>query len=157
MSTHDSYLLCWSSVLTEDVINPLYGGKLKDKIRLKITRIIIFLIGVFLLIWSLWYPLGQDLWDYMAISGAIYFTGAFALLGVGLYWKKASTVGAYLALLGGLSAMSGLGPIKENLGPKINSLSSAELGLFTIVLSVSLLIFGSLVFPDKKNHIEGVK
>tara|TARA_B100000530_G_scaffold332591_1_gene279185 strand:- start:34 stop:1518 length:1485 start_codon:yes stop_codon:yes gene_type:complete len=157
MSTHDSYLLCWSSVLTEDVINPLYDCKLKDALRLKITRIIIFLIGIFLLIWSLWYPLGQDLWDYMAISGAIYFTGAFALLGVGLYWKKASTTGAYLAILGGLSAMSGLGPIKEKLGPSINSLSSAELGLFTIALSVTLLILGSIFFPDKKNNIQGVR
>ena len=24
MSTHDSYLLCWSSVLTQDVVAPLY-------------------------------------------------------------------------------------------------------------------------------------
>ena len=25
MSTHDSYLLCWSSVITQDIIGPLTG------------------------------------------------------------------------------------------------------------------------------------
>jgi hypothetical protein len=72
---------------------------LSTRARLTLARVFIFLIGVFLLIWSLWYPLGQNLWDYMAISGAIYFIGAFVLLVGGIYWKRASRVGAYLALL----------------------------------------------------------
>ena len=80
MSTHDSYLLCWASVLTQDVVAPLYGRELSQRARLLLTRAFVVSIGVFLLIWSLWYPLQQDLWDYMAVTGAIYFTGAFALL-----------------------------------------------------------------------------
>ena len=31
MSTHDSYLLCWSSVITQDVIAPIMGDKLTSK------------------------------------------------------------------------------------------------------------------------------
>jgi len=110
MSTHDSYLLCWSSVLVEDVVNPLCGYGLSMKTRLLLARTFIFLIGLFLLVWGLWYPLKEDLWDYMAVTGAIYFTGAFALLLFGLYWKRASRTGAYAALLCGLLAIFGLAP-----------------------------------------------
>ena len=57
----------------------------------------LFGLGVFLLVWGLWYPLGEQLWDYMAVTGAVYFTGAFAVLVSGLYWPRASRTGAYAA------------------------------------------------------------
>src|SRR5690606_31022291 len=101
MSTHDSYLLCWASVLAYDVAVPLSGGHIGERGCLWLTRLGIVLIGGFLLIWGLWYPLGQNLWDYMAVTGAIYFTGAFAVLVGGLYWPRASRTGAMLALVSG--------------------------------------------------------
>ena len=120
MSTHDSYLLCWSSVLTQDVVAPWFKKGLSSKARLLLTRIFIVAIGIFILVWGLWYDLGQDLWDYMAISGAIYFTGAIALLVFGLYWKRASKVGAYLALICGFLALIGLTPVQNILGFLLN-------------------------------------
>jgi SSS family solute:Na+ symporter len=120
MSTHDSYLLCWSSVLTQDVVAPWFKNGLSSKTRLLLTRIFIVAIGIFILIWGLWYDLGQDLWDYMAISGAIYFTGAIALLVFGLYWKRASKVGAYSALVCGFIAIIGLTPVQNKLGFLLN-------------------------------------
>jgi len=120
MSTHDSYLLCWSSVLTQDVVAPWFKKGLSSKARLLLTRIFIVAIGIFILVWGLWYDLGQDLWDYMAISGAIYFTGAIALLVFGLYWKRASKVGAYLALICGFLALIGLKPVQNILGFLLN-------------------------------------
>jgi SSS family solute:Na+ symporter len=120
MSTHDSYLLCWSSVLTQDVVAPWFKKGLSSKARLLLTRIFIIGIGIFILIWGLWYSLGQDLWDYMAISGAIYFTGAISLLVFGLYWKRASKVGAYSALVCGFFAIIGLTPVQNKLGFLLN-------------------------------------
>ena len=170
MSTHDSYLLCWSSVLTQDVVAPWFKKGLSSKARLLLTRIFIVAIGIFILVWGLWYDLGQDLWDYMAISGAIYFTGAIALLVFGIYWKRASKVGAYLALVCGFGALSGLKPIQAPLSPLIfrfssflssfrigsilgikpvEEISSATVGLTVITLAVVLMVVGSLVFPDR--------
>ena len=37
----------------------------------------------------------------MTITGAVYFTGAISLLIFGLYWKRASSTGAVLAILSG--------------------------------------------------------
>jgi len=120
MSTHDSYLLCWSSVLTQDVVAPWFKKGLSSKVRLLLARIFILCIGIFILVWGLWFDLGQDLWDYMAISGAIYFTGAIALLVFGLYWKRASKVGAYSALVCGFIALIGLTPVQNRLGFLLN-------------------------------------
>ncbi len=151
MSTHDSYLLCWSSVLTQDVVAPWFKRGLSSKARLLLTRIFIVAIGIFILVWGLWYDLGQDLWDYMAISGAIYFTGAIALLVFGLYWKRASKVGAYLALICGFCAILGLKPIQALLGMDV---SSAIVGLTVIALAITLMVVGSLLFPDRNQRTE---
>lgn len=175
MSTHDSYLLCWSSVLTQDVVAPWFKNGLSSKTRLLLTRIFIVAIGIFILIWGLWYDLGQDLWDYMAISGAIYFTGAIALLVFGIYWKRASKTGAYLALICGFGALIGLKPVQAPLSPLIfrfssflsscrigsilgikpvEELSSAIVGLTAITCSITLMVIGSLVFPDRSKPSE---
>ena len=82
--------------------------------RLLLTRIFIVCIGIFILVWGLWFPLKQDLWDYMAISGSIYSIGGFALLAFGLYWRRASRVGAYLALSCGFLSMFGLTIVQES-------------------------------------------
>jgi SSS family solute:Na+ symporter len=146
MSTHDSYLLCWSSVLTQDVVAPCFKNGLSSKKRLLLARIFIIVIGLYVLIWGLWYPLGQDLWDYMAISGAIYFTGAIPILALGLYWKRASTAGAYLSLFCGFFALFGLKPVQDMFGIEI---STEIVGLSVIGLSIVLMIIGSLLMPEK--------
>lgn len=151
MSTHDSYLLCWSSVLTQDVVAPWFRKGLSSKARLLLTRIFIVTIGIFILVWGLWYPLGQDLWDYMAISGAIYFTGATTLLVFGLYWKRAGKVGAYLALICGFCALLGLKPIQNLLGMDV---SSAIVGLSVIALAIVLMVGGSLLFPNREKSLK---
>ncbi len=161
MSTHDSYLLCWSSVLTQDVVAPWFKEGLSSKNRLLLTRIFIVAIGIFILVWGLWYPLGQDLWDYMAISGSIYFIGGFSLLAFGLYWKRASRVGAYLALFTAFLSILGLTPVQNRCAGLLapfkrilgvepeETISSAIVGLTVLVLAVVLMVVGSLLFPDK--------
>ena len=149
MSSHDSYLLCWSTVLTQDVINPWFKKGLSSKVRLLLTRIFIILIGIYILIWGLWYELGQDLWDYMLITGAIYMIGALVLLSFGLYWKPTSKVGAYLALITGFGAVFGLKPIQHLVFSK--ELPTELVGLTVLVLSIIMIIAGSLLFPDKKS------
>ena len=164
MSTHDSYLLCWSSVLTQDVVAPWFKKGLSSKARLLLTRIFIISIGLFILVWGLWYPLGQDLWDYMAISGAIYSIGGFALLAFGLYWRRASRVGAYLSLLSAFFVLLGLTPVQNMFSvplapikrmfdiPPEQTISSAVIGLAVLVTAIILMVVGSLLFPDKREN-----
>ena len=155
MSTHDSYLLCWSSVLTQDVVAPLRNQQMSERSRLLLTRVLVGVIGLFLLVWSLWYPLEQDLWDYMAVTGAIYFTGAFALLVLGLYWRRASRLGAYLALLSGFVAATALSPVKGLLGLRALEqrfdwqITGEVAGLTSVTLAIVGMVLGSLLRPDR--------
>lgn len=161
MSTHDSYLLCWASVVVQDVIAPSVPGGLSTKARLLLARLCILLVGLFLLFFGLWYQMErQDVLDYLWITGAIYFTGAFVLLATGLYWKRASTVGAYLALIAGTFAvlgidkvwlkateMLGLESLTQTLGPWPRL--SAIIGISTTIVALLLMIVGSLIFPRR--------
>jgi SSS family solute:Na+ symporter len=82
----------------------------------------------------------------MAVTGAIYFTGAFALLWGGLYWRRASSTGAFLALLAGVSAVLGLEPVQRAIGINV---PSARIGLLSVAACSMVMILGSLVFPDR--------
>ncbi len=155
MSTHDSYLLCWSSVIVLDIINPIRQRKpLGEKGKLLLIRCIMTAIGIYILIWGLWYEGSDDIWEYMGITGAIYFTGAISVLAFGLYWKRASSTGATLALLSGFSALLGLSKIRELLnyeaieGTIGFQLTAPVVGLLTLVLSLLAMFFGSLLWPD---------
>jgi len=153
MSTHDSYLLSWSSVITQDIIAPIKKDKLSDKARLLITRISIVCIGLFLLIWGLWFEAPVSLWNYMAVTGTIYLAGAFTVVTAGLYWKRASKTGAKIALYAGLLAILGIGPWTR--GDCIPFyLTDKFIGLMTFIIAFSGMIIGSLLFPDKQKQQE---
>ena len=99
----------------------------------------------------MFYEGSDDIWDYLGITGAIYFTGAISVIILGLYWKKASSNGAILALLGGFSSLVGLEPIRNAIGLEVSN--PAIIGLGSLLLSLLLMIFGSLFFPDKKTGL----
>ncbi len=148
MSTHDSYLLCWSSVITQDIIAPLMGERISPEKRILLTRCLIIVIGLYVLWWGLFYEGKDDIWDYMAVTGAVYFTGAFSLMLCGLYWRRASSTGAVLSLLAGSTAVLGLSPIQQLIGIE-GGISSARIGLFTVVFTLGVMIVGSFCFPDQ--------
>lgn len=157
MSTHDSYFLCWSSVITQDVVAPLRGENLSTAARVRLTRIVIVLIGAYVLYWGMFYKGKEDIWDYMAVSGGIFFTGAFVVLVLGIYWKGASSFGALLGLLSGFLMLFGLDPVQRRVGLKyvdaagetVERLSSAQLGLLVVVIAFVLMVVGSLLVPGK--------
>jgi len=157
MSTHDSYFLCWSSVITQDIVAPLKRKPFSTRARVNLTRILIVAMGGYVLYWSLFYRGGEDIWDYMAVTGGIYFTGAFVVLLLGIYWKRMSSLGALLALLAGFFMILGLEPVQIASGLKfrdasgewVERLTSPQIGLLTVGLSLVLAIAGSLLRPDR--------
>lgn len=168
MSVHDSYLLAWATVLSQDVIAPLRRKKpLTDDQSILITRIFVVLIAVFLLIWGVWYPLPESVWTYMSITGTVYLAGASTALVGGMYWRRASSTGAIFSLLGGLFALLALGPVRDTIlrmaSPGLDAPGLAELrartagwfneqtvGLGVYGVCLVLFVVGSLLFPDAR-------
>ncbi len=158
MSTHDSYFLCWSAVITQDIVAPLRRKPLTQTGRVRLTRLIIFALGTYVLAWGLLYKGSDDIWDYMAVTGAIYFNGAIAVLVGGLYWKRASSAGAMAALVAGGAAIFGLGPVQQLVGLQfrdpetgewVQRLTGAEVGLCSVGLAITAMVVFSLLLPDR--------
>ena len=156
MSTHDSYLLCWSGVITQDVVAPLMKKELTNRQRILITRVAIIATGLMLLIWGLWYEVSSDLWQYMAVTGTVYLAGVFPVVVGGLYWSRSSSAGAYIALFGGLTGILGLDPCVNFLNAQLLDIGTGiTLGgnvmmLMTFAFSLLGFVTGSLLFPDNR-------
>jgi SSS family solute:Na+ symporter len=150
MSTYSSYLLCWSSVITQDVVAPLFPNGLGTTARIVLTRVWIVLIGVFLVVFGLFYYTA-DIWKFLAGTGTIYLSGASAVVILGLYWRRASRVGAAAALVCGLLGV--LVAFQDSLSQSAlfrGLASESKLALVTVAASWGSMVLLSLVFPDRK-------
>ena len=142
MSTQDSYLFCWASILSRDVLGPIFGTIDNERAQKMGTRVLIVAIALYELYWGLVYEGREDIWDYLAVSGSIYFCSGIVLLVGGLYWKGATRRGAMWALILGFSAIVALAPVKTALG--LDGVSSPVIGFAAIGLSLFGFIAGSL-------------
>jgi len=106
MSTDSGYLLTWATVIYNDLIAPCVKRPLSQTARLFLTRSLVLGIGIFLLFYGLWYEMPGNAWDYLAVTGNIYLASVFTLLVAGLYWSRATSLGAYAALV-----LGAIGPI----------------------------------------------
>lgn len=101
MSTDSSYLLTWSSILYNDIVQPLRKKPFSERSGLRINRFIVVAIGLFLLIYGLWYELPGRAWDYLSITAGIYLSSISVLLVACCYWRRANSRGAIMAIVGG--------------------------------------------------------
>lgn len=103
MSVNSSYLLGWSAVISQDVVLPLrriFGkSQLNSRGQLIVNRIANLFVSLFLMFWGLYYTPPGAVYLYLNITGTIFLAGAFIAVIGGLYWKRASTLGGYLAML----------------------------------------------------------
>jgi SSS family solute:Na+ symporter len=105
MSVNSSYLLGWSSVLSQDVILPirkkLGKGDMSSKSQILINRLANVGVSLFVMFWGLYYPLSGATYMYLNITGTIFLSGAFVAVVGGLYWSRANLIGGYAAMLSG--------------------------------------------------------
>jgi SSS family solute:Na+ symporter len=105
MSVNSSYLLGWSSIISQDVILPLRRllgrDPLSSRRQILVNRLANLFVSLFLMFWSLYYTPPGAVYLYLNITATIFLAGAFVSVIGGLYWKRASTLGGYLAMMMG--------------------------------------------------------
>jgi len=101
MSVNSSYLLGWSSVISQDIVLPLRRTPLSDGSQVVLNRVVNVLVSLFVLFWGVWYVLPGPVYFYLNITGTLFLAGAFAAFIGGLFWKRANTAGGYCAMIGG--------------------------------------------------------
>jgi SSS family solute:Na+ symporter len=101
MSTDSSYMLTWGSVIYNDILAPFRKTKWSERRGLRWNRSIVALIGVFLFFYGLRYPLREDIWTYLTVTGTIYLASMSTLLIACCYLPWANSWGATGAIIAG--------------------------------------------------------
>lgn len=149
MSVNSSYLLGWSSVISQDIIMPARQvlGKvpLSSRSQILVNRLANLFVGLFLMFWGLYYTPPGAVYLYLNVTGTIFLAGAFVCVIGGLYWKRANVTGGYLAML-----MGALGVIVPFFFLHWNENVT---GFTAFALAASGLVFGSLLGSPSENII----
>ncbi|MFC1508459.1 sodium:solute symporter [Candidatus Omnitrophota bacterium] len=149
MSTYASYLLAWASVITRDVIWAIYKEQLSEKTLMTITKVWVGAIGIFLLVFGLFYDIPSSSLKYIFITGSMYTAGAISAVGFGLYWKKSNNIGAYAALITGAASPLGfliLENFTESLPPALLWITNPNIaGFLSFGLGAVGMVAGSLL------------
>lgn len=151
MSTNSSYMIAWSSVIYNDLMKPIHKNKWSEKKGILWNRMLVGVIGVFLLLYGLWYPLKGDLWVYLQVTGTIYLSSMSVILIAACYWDRANNWGAAGAIIVGcvipitflvMEQMETTQELAKQVGPY-------KLGIATYIITGLAMIFGSTL----KNYL----
>lgn len=152
MSTDSSYMLTWGGIIYNDILRPVHQNRWSDRKGLLVNRIIVALIGVFLLFYGLWYQLQGDLWSYLLVTGSIYLSSMSVLLIACCYWKRANNWGAAAAIAVGalipitfltLQQLPATAEFAASVGPNRS-------GIAAFAGTALAMVGGSLLKPQRK-------
>jgi len=145
MSTYASYLLSWSSVVSQDIVGTIIkyftGKEASSKNQLLISRITVASVMIFIIWWSLFHKLEGYLYFYLQMTGMLFLPGTLVSIALGLYWKKARTAGAYLAFT--LGAMPPL--LYLVLSEEFKTTWASQMGWGGFLLAFIGMITGSII------------
>ncbi len=144
---HDTYMHSWGSIFVQDVLLPLRKKPLEPEEHIAWLRRSIVGVAVFSFIFSLIYPQSQKILMFMAITGTLWLGGSGAAIVGGLYWKKGTTAGAYIALaVGAIVGVFGLiyPQIYQSQFHKAFPINSQWLSLIAMVIATLAYVVVSL-------------
>ena len=142
VSTYAGYFLGWSAILAQDVVGPLVPGGLSDAARLRLTRLTVIALALFVLVWSLVYKVPGPAYFYLQVTANLFMAPTLLTVVAGLYWARASAAGAVLAFL--LGAGASLAYLVPGLHVGVAAAGNLSWGL-----ALAGLVLGSLVFPSR--------
>ncbi|MCB9259949.1 MAG: sodium:solute symporter family protein [Ignavibacteriales bacterium] len=144
MSTYASYLLSWSSVVSQDIIGSIVGyltkKEMDSKTQLLVSRITMAAVMLFIIWWSLFHEMEGYLYFYLNMTGMLFIPGVLICVTFGIYWKKSRTLGAYLAITFGAIL-----PMLYLIWPNEVQEYASEIGWGGFVVSLLGMLIGSAI------------
>lgn len=144
MSTYASYLLSWSSIVSQDIVGSIIkfvtGKELDSKKQLVYSKITMVVVMIFIIWWSLFHDMEGYLYFYLQMTAMLFIPGTFICFAFGIYWKKARTLGAYLAI-----TFAVIPPLLYLVWPEQAKTYASELGWGGFVVALVGMIIGSVI------------
>lgn len=145
MSTYSSYLLSWSSVVSQDLVGTIIkiitGKELREDKQLLVSRITMAAVMIFIIWWSLFHKIEGYLYFYLNMTGMLFIPGTLVCLIFGIYWYKTRTAGAYLAITFGA-----IPPLAYLLLPEaIKTAYASEMGWGGFLMALIGMLLGNFL------------
>ncbi len=152
VSTYDTYLHSWGSILVQDVILPFRRRPFTPRQHLWLLRASIFAVAVFIFGFSLLFRQTQYIIMFLAITGAVFFGGAGSAIIGGLYWKRGTTAGAWGAMITGITvSLAGVVLAQQVEGFPI---TGQEMTFIAMAASVAVYVSVSLLGPRSEADMD---
>lgn len=137
MSTTSSAILAPASILSENFIRPLTKHRFTDRQFLLLTRICVLIFSASATIMA---TMRSNIYELVGESSILSLVSLFAPLTLGLYWKRASSTGALLSMVLGITTWI-IFELYETTWPSLVPATMASLGA---------MIAGSYIWPNIK-------
>lgn len=137
MSTTSSAILAPAAICAENVAKPLSGQRFTDRHLLLITRLSILIFSVLSTIMAC---MRSNIYELVSESSILSLVSLFVPLTMGLYWKRANSVGALISMVAGIVTWI-IFEIYDTDWPSLVPATAA---------SFIGMVLGSLVWPKNK-------
>ena len=97
ISTTDQYILSWSTSIVNDCICPLRKTPFSTKAHIRAVKVTISVLCSLFFVFGLFYKPTMPIWEYLWLCANIIGGSGIAVL-AGMYWRRATTAGAYAAI-----------------------------------------------------------
>lgn len=94
----DTYILSWSTSIVNDCIYPFKKTPFTPRGQIMAVRITILILCIIFFLFGMIYEPTMAIWDFMWLTANIIGGTGVAML-LGMYWRRATTAGAYAAVL----------------------------------------------------------
>jgi solute:Na+ symporter, SSS family len=109
IACHETYLHSWGAIFIQDVLLPLRKRPFESKQHLRVLKLAITAVAVFVFFFSLLFQQSEYIFLFFAVTGAIFAGGSGAVIIGGLYWKRGTTAAAWSSMLtGSIIAVGGI-------------------------------------------------
>lgn len=145
ISTADSALLSFSSIVSKDIYGEYINRKATEAQKVKVGKVA-GVVAVALLLWIAWNPPGT-LYQIFVLKFEL-LVQVFPAFGLGLYWKKLAAKPVFIGMLAG-ALLAGLMTLTGN-----NTFYGIHGGVLGLALNVSICVIGSLIAPASREEQE---
>ncbi|MDC0935679.1 hypothetical protein OAS39_05290 [Pirellulales bacterium] len=148
ISTTDQYLLSWSTSIVNDCIVPFRKTPFSSRVHIRAVRLTIACLCVLFFVFGMFYTPTLPLWEYLWLCANVIGGSGIAVV-FGMYWRRASTAGAYAAIL-----TCSILPIVDLVARQVHAgsgsqepfpLSPQTTGFGTYMIGIGLLVIISLM------------
>jgi SSS family solute:Na+ symporter len=102
----------------QDVVLPLWKKKLKPSRQIRVLRLTALAVAVYSLFFSCFFRIPDYLVMVTQLMSAIYLAGIGCVVWGGLYWRRATTQGAWASVVAG-AALSAAGLVLQQVWPYV--------------------------------------